>query len=109
MKELIKLLSKETNDLLIEYWIDKASNTIKEYLRCEYTLEEIQTKYKDAVIQLVVDEFKKVDKDRKYANVVQVGQGARSMQFNVESVVTGRITLTSEVKALLPKPRLRCY
>lgn len=109
MIEIIKKLTKETDESLINYWIEKASNVIKEYLRTDKTIEEIQMKYKDAVIQLVVDEFKKVDKDRKYNNLVQVSQGARSMQFQTESVVTGRITLTSEVKALLPKPKVRCY
>lgn len=109
MKDIIKIITKETNDILIDYWIEKASNCIIEYLKCNLTVLEVQTKYKDAVIQLVVDEYKKVDKDRKYANVVQASQGARSVQFNTESVVTGRITMTSEVKALLPKPILRCY
>ena len=108
MIDIIKLLTGETEEALLNYWIDKACIVIKEYLKRDLGIEEIKKLYKDAVIQLVVDEQKKYTKDKKYGSgVVSFSQGERSINFNVESAVTGKITLTSEVKALLPKPLLR--
>lgn len=108
MIDIIKLLTGITEDELINYWIEKACVVIKEYLKRDLEIDDIKTKYKDAVIQLVVDESNKHKKDKKYGSgITSVTQGQRSVSFNSENTATGKITLTSEVKALLPKPLLR--
>ena len=102
MKEIIKLLIKETNDILIDYWIEKASNSIIEYLKCNLTALEVQAKYKDAVIKLVCN-YASVNKDGGI--VTSKSQGARSVSY----AITEGYELDKSVKALLPKPVLRCY
>lgn len=102
MKDIIKLLTKENNDILIDYWIDKASNTIIEYLKCKLTVSEVQALYKDAIIKLVCN-YSKVNKDGGI--VTSKSQGARSVSY----AITEGQELDKSVKALLPKPVLRCY
>lgn len=103
MVDLIKLLTKETNDILIDYWIEKASNTIINYLKCNLTVLEVQTMYKDAVIKLVCN-YSLVNKDGGI--VASKSQGARSVSYVTDTEAN---ELDKSVKALLPKPLLRCY
>ena len=102
MKELIKLLSKETNDLLIEYWINKASEEIINYLKTDLTIDEIQAKYDKAIIELCVV-YSKVNKDGGI--ISSKSQGARSVSY----ATSEGLEFTQSIKNLLPKPKLRCY
>lgn len=103
MKDIIKLFTKENNDILIDYWIEKASNTIIEYLKCKLTVLEVQALYKDAVIKLVCN-YSKVNKEGGI--VGSKSQGARSISYITDTEAN---ELDKSVKALLPKPILRCY
>lgn len=102
MKDLIKLLTKETNDLLIEYWVDKASEEIINYLKTDLTSEQVQSKYDKAIIELCVA-YSRVNKDGGI--ISSKSQGARSVSY----ATSEGLEFTQSIKNLLPKPKLRCY
>ncbi|MFR2552727.1 MAG: hypothetical protein ACLS8D_12975 [Clostridioides difficile] len=39
--------------------------------------------------------------------IVRITEGERSIEYNTQSVVTGRIVFTNEVKSMLPPPYVR--
>lgn len=102
MIEIIKKLTKVEDETLINYYIDKACTMIKEYLRTDKTTEDIQIRYKEAIIQAVVI-FSRETKEG--GNVQSKSQGARSVTY----VANTSNNLDNSVKALLPKPKVRCY
>lgn len=102
MIELLKRLTKESDETILAYWIDKAAVEIKEYLKVDCGLEIIIEKYDKAIIQLVCN-YVKVDKEGGV--IASKSQGQRSVNY----VAGEGIEFDKRVKNLLPKPRLRCY
>lgn len=99
--ELLKKLTQEQDETILNYLINKSCTSIKNYLKEDLPKEIIITKYEDALIQAVVEYHSDYKNNLQYAGVKRVSQGQRSIEFaEVE-----KDSLSSDVKALLPRPK----
>lgn len=76
---------------------------IRNYIRVQLTDEEIKTKYSFA-IKLLVKNAQQLAK--KGVGIASMSQGARSVSYKDDVEI---MTITRDVKALLPKPRLMAF
>lgn len=86
-----------------------AVNAVRNYLNCDFTDEEIKTKY-----GYVIDLIKAKDIDKIISNVnSRVGissktEGSRSISYN-NSTSTIDYLVDDVIKGLLPRPFIRLY
>lgn len=96
---ILELLGPNANIVLVEYWTEKACNSIIKYLNKDYTIDECKEKFKDAIIQLVIS----YNQEKQLGNVKSMSQGQRSVTYADESEAF------EKVKKLLPKPFVRLF
>lgn len=97
--DIIKKLTKNDDDIIINYWITKAIKQIIGYLNKDFTDEEVKTLYPEAIIEIVVA----FNLSNKQGNVTSETQGARSKTY----AEVKENFITDNIKALLPKPYIK--
>lgn len=110
MNEIIDDLTidlPEANIKKLQLLVKKAINQIRLYLNKDFGDDEIIKKFNFAIEQIVLDTYN-YQQSKQYKNgIVRMSEGDRSIEYNTQSVVTGRIVFTSEVKSMLPTPYVR--
>lgn len=94
--DYVKILTGSTEDSVIQIYINRGITLIRNYLNLKNNnTTDIETTYSDALICYVIEQYRK----RGLEGTKQFSQGSRS----------GTVTdgLSSDVKALLPKPYIR--
>lgn len=100
----IKVIIKDMDDVHINLLCKKAIVQIRMYLNKDFTDDEIIEKFKYAIEQIAIDTYLFQKSEQFKTNISRISQGSRNIEFNTQSVVTGRIVFSSEVKSMLPKP-----
>lgn len=96
--EIVQAITGNTdNAVLFSYWEDKAVTIINKYLNKEYTKEQATSLFKDAIIQIIVNEYQ----GQKQSGIKSMTQGQRSVTYK------DAIELDDSIKKLLPKPFMR--
>lgn len=98
MIDIIKKITGEYDDIVIEFNINKACISINNYLNKTFEKDEIIEKYQSAVIQFCANSIT----NYQNKNVKSMTQGQRSVVFSDNVLMLG-----DDVKALLPKPYVR--
>lgn len=98
MIDIIKKLSGEQDETIIQFHIKKACMSIRNYLNKTLEDAEIIASFESAVIQAVVNSITNMQNK----NVKSMTQGQRALTFS-----DNILSLGQDVKDLLPKPYMR--
>lgn len=91
----------------LELLIKRAVNQINNYLNKNFSESDSIKNFKYAIEQIVLDTYLYQQSKQYKDGVVRITEGERSIEYNTQSVVTGRIVFTDEVKSMLPTPYVR--
>ncbi len=91
----------------LELLIKRAINQINNYLNKNFSESDSIKNFKYAIEQIVLDTYLYQQSKQYKDGVVRLTEGERSIEYNTQSVVTGRIVFTNEVKSMLPTPYVR--
>ena len=91
----------------LELLIKRAINQINNYLNKEFNESDAIKNFKYAIEQIVLDTYLYQQSKQYKDGIVRITEGERSIEYNTQSVVTGKIVFTNEVKSMLPTPYVR--
>lgn len=91
----------------LELLAKRAVNQIRQYLNKDFSDNQVIKNFKDAVEQIVLDTYIYQQSKQFKNGAVKITEGGKSIEYNTQSVVTGRIVFTNEVKSMLPTPYVR--
>lgn len=91
----------------LELLIKRAINQINNYLNKEFSESDAIKNFKYAIEQIVLDTYNYQNSRQFKEGILKMSEGDKSIEYNTQSVVTGRIVFTNEVKSMLPPPYVR--
>lgn len=91
----------------LELLIKRAINQINNYLNKEFSENDAIKNFKYAIEQIVLDTYNYQNSRQFKEGILKMSEGDKSIEYNTQSVVTGRIAFTNEVKSMLPTPYVR--
>lgn len=95
MLELFKtLLDEDIDDNIANMFLDLAQSSIKNYLRLDYVEPQI---YDNVIVMLALYLYR----TRCDIGIENTSEGSKSIKYN-------NIEIPNQIKAMLPKPRIRC-